>query len=172
VLNGPAMTKPEPDLFRRSTRARLGPEASEVELFTDGACSGNPGPGGWAFLLRLGAHEREGSGHEPHTTNNRMEVLAVIRGLQSLKRPCRVRLTSDSQYVVRAISEWMEGWKAKGWRRNGGPKGELVNADLWRELDGLLAVHDVRAQWVRGHVGHEENERVDALAQAEASRAG
>ncbi len=141
-------------------------DAPEVELFTDGACSGNPGPGGWGFLLRKGDFEREGFGGEPHTTNNRMEILAVIRGLEALKRPCRVNLFSDSRYVVQAIADrWIEGWKKRGWRRR---DGELLNADLWQRLDELLAVHAVRASWVEGHAGHAENERVDRLAQAAA----
>jgi len=157
------------DFLRPQHRAKLGPDVPEVELFTDGACQGNPGPGGWAFLLRMGEHEREGSGGEPATTNNRMEILGVTRGLQSLKRPCRVKVQSDSQYVVRAIQEWMAGWKAKGWRRNNGPNGELANRELWIELDGLLAIHEVHAIWVKGHAGHAENERVDALAVAAAA---
>lgn len=149
-------------------RARLGPGATRVELFADGACLGNPGPGGWGFLLRLGDHEREGSGAERGTTNNRMEITAVLRGLEALKRPCRVKLVSDSQYVVRAINEWLAGWKAKGWRRSAKPDGELLNADLWKQLDALLAVHEVDASWVRGHDGHPENERVDVLARTAA----
>jgi ribonuclease HI len=140
--------------------------APEVELYTDGACSGNPGPGGWGFLLRKGAHEREGSGGEAPTTNNRMEVLAVIRGLEALTKPCRVKLFSDSRYVVQAIDDgWIAGWKGRGWRRKGG---ELLNTDLWKRLDELLAVHQVSACWVEGHAGHPENERVDRLAQVAA----
>lgn len=135
-----------------------------VELFTDGACSGNPGPGGWGFLLRMGPHEREGSGGEAHTTNNRMEITGVLRGLEALKRPCRVTLYSDSRYVVQAITQWLAGWKRKGWRRNPGPGGELLNADLWKQLDALLAIHQVEARWVEGHAGHAENERCDQLA--------
>lgn len=145
-------------------RAQLGESAPCVELFTDGACSGNPGPGGWAFLLRMGSHEREGRGGEAHTTNNRMEILGVVRGLESLKRPCRVQLRSDSRYVVQAVNEWLAGWKRKGWRRHPGAGGELANADLWQQLDALLAVHEVQAAWVAGHAGHAENERCDALA--------
>lgn len=158
------------DFLRPVQRAKLPPDAQEVELFTDGACQGNPGPGGWGFLLRMGAHEREGSGGEAQSTNNRMEILGVIRGLQALKRPCRVHLRSDSQYVVQAIREWMVGWKQKGWRRSRGPGGELANRELWIELDGLLAIHEVHAEWVRGHAGHAENERVDALAVAAAAQ--
>jgi ribonuclease HI len=144
-------------------RAQGSADAPEVELFADGACSGNPGPGGWGFLLRKAGHEREGSGGEPATTNNRMEILAVIRGLEALKKPCRVRLFSDSRYVVQAIADgWIAGWKKRGWRRKGG---ELLNVDLWKRLDELLSVHEVRASWVEGHAGHPENERVDRLAQ-------
>mgnify|MGYP000912374882 CR=1 FL=1 len=150
------------------SRARLGQGATRVELFADGACLGNPGPGGWGFVLRMGAHEREGSGAEPGTTNNRMEVTAVIRGLEALKRPCRVKLVSDSQYVVKAVNEWLAGWKAKGWRRSPGPDGVLQNAELWRRLDELLQIHEVEANWVRGHDGHPENERCDVLARTAA----
>ena len=147
-----------------STRAKLGSDVPQVELFTDGACSGNPGPGGWGYLLRMGKHEREACGGEAHTTNNRMEIMGVLRGLAALKRPCKVALRSDSSYVVKAINEWLAGWKKKGWRRNSGPDGELLNVDLWKELDALLAVHEVEAHWVRGHAGHAENERCDELA--------
>ena len=152
------------------TRARLGEDAPRVELFADVACLGNPGPGGWGFVLRMGKHEREGSGAEAGTTNNRMEITAVLRGLEALKRPCRVGLVSDSQYVVKAIDEWLAGWKAKGWRRNNGPDGRLLNAELWKRLDALLQVHDVTATWVRGHNGHPENERCDLLARSAAER--
>jgi ribonuclease HI len=152
-----------PDLF---APARDLAGAPEVELFADGACSGNPGPGGWGFLLRMGAHEREGSGGEKPSTNNRMEILAVIRGLEALTRPCRVKVVSDSRYVVQAIEDgWIAGWKKRGWKRKGG---ELLNTDLWKRLDELLAIHDVHAEWVEGHAGHVENERVDKLAQAAA----
>ncbi|MGC4114942.1 MAG: ribonuclease HI [Myxococcales bacterium] len=144
--------------------ARSSPTTTTVELFTDGACSGNPGPGGWGYLLRMGAHEREACGGEEHTTNNRMEIMGVLRGLEALKRPCKVKLCSDSKYVVQAINEWLAGWKRKGWRRNNGPDGELINADLWKQLDALMQVHEVEARWVRGHNGHAENERCDELA--------
>ena len=151
------------DLFQPAHRLA---DAPEVELHTDGACSPNPGTGGWGFLLRKAGQEREGSGSEPATTNNRMEILAVIRGLEALKRPCRVKLFSDSRYVVQSIEDgWIAGWKRKGWRRKGG---ELLNVDLWKRLDELLAIHEVRAFWVEGHAGHPENERVDRLAQAAA----
>jgi ribonuclease HI len=131
-----------------------------VEIFTDGACSGNPGPGGWGALLRCGAHEREIAGGEAVTTNNRMELLAAIKALEVLKRRSVVRLYTDSQYVQRGVEEWMAGWKAKGW-----PK-RIKNQDLWLRLDALTAQHDVRFLWVRGHAGHPENERADALARS------
>ena len=139
---------------------------TEVELYADGACLGNPGPGGWGFLLRLrsadGPREKEGSGAEADTTNNRMELSAVIRGLETLTRPCAVELWSDSQYVVKGITEWMPGWKRKAWRRADGQP--VMNADLWQALDAQLKIHRVKAHWVKGHAGHPENERVDRLA--------
>ncbi len=136
-----------------------------VELFADGSCLANPGgPGGWAYVLRYRGHERHDSGGDPDTTNNRMEITAVLRGLSALKQPCEVTVVSDSQYVVKAINEWLAGWKRKGWRRSPGPGGELQNVDLWRALDELLGIHQVRASWVRGHNGHPENEKVDQLA--------
>ncbi|MCA9293937.1 MAG: ribonuclease HI [Phycisphaerales bacterium] len=137
-----------------------------VELFTDGACSGNPGPGGWAFLLRHAAsgRTREDSGGEANTTNNRMELTAVIQGLEALTRASRVDLHSDSQYVLKGLSEWMEGWKARGWRT--ADKKPVKNQDLWEVLDGLREGHEIRFHWVEGHAGHPENERVDALAVA------
>lgn len=135
-----------------------------VELFTDGACSGNPGPGGWAFLLR---HPKTGkaverSGGEPDTTNNRMELQAVIEGLGSLTRPSVVELYSDSQYVLNGLKEWMSGWKRKGWRT--ASKQPVKNVELWKQLDALKDRHEIRFHWVRGHDGHPENERVDRLA--------
>lgn len=133
-----------------------------VEVYTDGACSGNPGPGGWGAVLRASGTEKELSGGEPATTNNRMELLAVIRSLEALKRSCRVDLYTDSQYVQLGISEWIRGWKRRGWRTAAGKP--VKNEDLWRRLDELAAVHDVRWHWVRGHAGHPENERADALA--------
>jgi ribonuclease HI len=139
-----------------------------VELYTDGACRGNPGPGGWAYILKHPStgSEREGSGGETPTTNNRMELLAVVEGLNQLKKPSRVTLFTDSQYVSKGLSEWMRGWKAKGWRlRDGKP---VKNADLWKRLDELIAQHEMRYQWVRGHAGHPENERCDVLAVAAA----
>ena len=141
----------------------------EVHLFTDGACSGNPGPGGWAFILRhpKSGKEIEQSGGERETTNNRMELLAVIRGLEALTRPARVELYTDSSYVGKGLSEWMPKWKQNGWRRREGSQWkEVKNEDLWRQLDALLAKHCVRFNHVRGHSGHPENERCDALAVA------
>ena len=134
----------------------------QVELFTDGACRGNPGPGGWGALLRLGGTEKELFGGEPETTNNRMELMAAIRGLESLKRPCRVRLTTDSQYVMKGITEWMDNWKRRGWKT--AAKKPVKNVDLWQRLDKALQPHEVEWHWVRGHTGHAENERADALA--------
>ncbi len=134
----------------------------QVELFTDGACRGNPGPGGWGALLRLGGTEKELFGGETETTNNRMELMAAIRGLESLKRPCRVRLTTDSQYVMKGITEWMDNWKRRGWKT--AAKKPVKNVDLWQRLDKALAPHEVEWHWVRGHTGHAENERADALA--------
>lgn len=133
-----------------------------VEIFTDGACSGNPGPGGWGAILRFGDEERQLSGGEPDTTNNRMELLAAIRALETLKRPCRIVLTTDSQYVMKGVTEWMPVWKQNGWRTSS--KKSVRNQDLWVELDRLLAEHDVHWEWVRGHAGHPENEQADYLA--------
>jgi ribonuclease HI len=141
----------------------------EVQLFCDGACSGNPGPGGWAFLLRHPASgkELERSGAERQTTNNRMELTAVIRGLEALKRPITVELVTDSEYVGKGITEWLPKWKRNGWRRRErGRWAEIKNEELWRRLDQLLAVHQVQFTHVRGHSGHPENERCDALAVA------
>ena len=136
--------------------------AAQVEIFTDGACSGNPGPGGWGAILRAGGKERELYGGEPQTTNNRMELTAVIRALEALKRPVRVCVWTDSQYVQKGISEWIGGWKARGWKT--AAKAPVKNVDLWQELDRLAALHDVDWRWVKGHAGHPENERADALA--------
>jgi len=133
-----------------------------VDIFTDGACSGNPGPGGWGAILRSGAHEKELYGGEADTTNNRMELLAVIRALETLKRPVKARVHTDSQYVQKGISEWIHGWKARGWKT--AAKQPVKNADLWRELDAVQAGHDIQWVWVKGHAGHVENERADALA--------
>ena len=135
-----------------------------VLLFTDGACSGNPGPGGWAALLRYRTQERELSGGEPATTNNRMEMLAVICGLEALKRPMPVRIYTDSQYVMKGVTEWLAGWKRRGWKT--ADRQPVKNVDLWQRLETALSRHQVEWQWVRGHDGHPENERVDALARA------
>lgn len=137
----------------------------KVCIYTDGACSGNPGPGGWAAILRYNGHEKELSGGERETTNNRMELMAVISALTALKESCEVELWTDSQYIEKAINEgWLAGWKRRGWKRKGG---ELKNIELWQELDSLLARHRVNFNWLKGHDGHEFNERCDALAVAE-----
>ena len=133
-----------------------------VEIFTDGACRGNPGPGGWGALLRFNHQEKELWGGEAETTNNRMELTAVIRALEALKRASRVRLYTDSQYVQKGISEWIHDWKRRGWRT--ADKKPVKNEDLWRRLDELAALHDVDWRWVKGHAGHVENERADRLA--------
>ncbi len=133
-----------------------------VEAWTDGACRGNPGPGGWGVLLRYNDHEKELYGAEPETTNNRMELMAAITALESLKRPSRVRLTTDSQYVRNGITQWMARWKRNGWRT--ADRKPVKNADLWRRLDEAASRHQVEWHWVRGHTGHPENERADALA--------
>lgn len=136
--------------------------SATVEIFTDGACRGNPGPGGWAALLRRGAHERLLSGAEPATTNNRMELTAAIEALAALKRPSRVELTTDSQYVRLGITQWMANWKRNGWRN--AQKQPVKNRDLWERLDAQVVRHQIDWHWVRGHSGHPENERVDQEA--------
>jgi len=133
-----------------------------VEIFTDGACRGNPGPGGWGAILRAGGREKELYGAEAETTNNRMELTAAIRALEALTRPCTVSLTTDSEYVKKGISEWLPNWKRRGWKTAG--RKPVKNADLWRSLDDLAQCHAVSWHWVRGHAGHEENERADELA--------
>ena len=133
-----------------------------VVIFTDGACSGNPGPGGWGAVLISGGHEREICGGEPGTTNNRMELMAAIQALEALKRPCKVELHTDSQYVRNGITEWLPGWKARGWRT--ASKSPVKNDDLWKRLDEARLRHEVDWRWVKGHAGHELNERADALA--------
>ncbi len=133
-----------------------------VEMYTDGACKGNPGPGGWGVLLRSGANERELCGGEPATTNNRMELTAVIEGLAALKAKAKVNVYTDSQYVQKGISEWIHSWKRRGWKT--ADKTPLTNEDLWKRLDELAREHNVEWHWVRGHDGHVENERADALA--------
>lgn len=133
-----------------------------VEIWTDGACKGNPGLGGWGVLLKSGVHEKTLSGGEPDTTNNRMEMMAVIQALRALKRPCQVRLHTDSQYVHRGMTEWLPGWQARGWRT--ADKKPVKNADLWQELLLLAAQHEIDWKWVRGHDGDPGNERADVLA--------
>ncbi len=150
-------------------RGSGGAGAAAVEIFTDGACSGNPGPGGWAAILRYRGTEKELSGFAPDSTNNRMEMMAAIEGLESLKRPCRVRLYSDSQYLRDGITKWIHAWKARGWRT--ADKKPVKNIDLWQRLDAAAARHEVAWEWVRGHAGHPENERADALARAAIARA-
>jgi ribonuclease HI len=140
----------------------------QVEIFTDGACKGNPGPGGWAALLRLGRHEKELAGAEGDTTNNRMELTAAIRGLQALTEPCRVTLYSDSRYVLDGMTKWVEGWQKRGWVN--ASKKPVRNADLWHDLIEVAARHEMSWRWVKGHDGHPENERVDQLASDEAER--
>ena len=135
---------------------------TEVEIYTDGACRGNPGPGGWGVWMVSGPHEKELFGGESNTTNNRMELTAVISALRALKRPCRVVLHTDSQYVQKGISEWIVGWKARGWRT--ADKKPVKNADLWQELEEARRRHDIQWRWVKGHAGHEGNERADRLA--------
>lgn len=136
--------------------------SKHVELFTDGACSGNPGPGGWGALLRYKGTEKELSGAEPDTTNNRMELMAAIEGLKAVKRTCDVTLYTDSKYVLQGVTEWMDGWKSRGWKT--ADKKPVKNQDLWMALDEQVNRHHVKWQWVKGHNGHIENERVDELA--------
>jgi ribonuclease HI len=138
------------------------PQGPWVELFTDGACKGNPGPGGWGVLMRFGDAERELFGGAEHTTNNRMELVAVIEGLKALKRSCQVRIVTDSQYVKLGVEQWMSGWKRKGWRTASGKP--VANQDLWQALDSVMRPHQIQWSWVRGHTGHPENERADQLA--------
>ncbi len=133
-----------------------------VEIFTDGACSGNPGPGGWGAVLRFKGVEKELSGAEPHTTNNRMEMMAAIAALEALKRPSRVDLTTDSSYLRDGITRWIHDWKKRGWKT--AAKKPVKNVDLWQRLEAALQGHDVAWHWVRGHSGHPENERADELA--------
>ena len=154
---------------RSARKAQKDREGIEVVLFTDGACSGNPGPGGWAYILRHPESGRESvaSGAEPLSTNNRMELTAAVQGLAQLKRPTRVELVTDSVYVGTGLSEWLPKWKLQGWRRkDGGRLVPIKNEDLWRELDRLASTHDVVFTHVAGHAGHAENERCDELAVA------
>lgn len=136
--------------------------SDDVTLYTDGACRGNPGPGGWGVLMRYGAHEKTMHGGEAETTNNRMELMAAIAGLESLKRRCTVALYTDSQYVRKGITEWIHGWKRNGWKT--ASKQPVKNQDLWQRLDQQIGKHDVKWHWVKGHAGNEGNERADALA--------
>lgn len=136
--------------------------ADKVEVFTDGACRGNPGPGGWGALLRYGEREKELYGSERETTNNRMELMAAIIALESLKRPCEVVLTTDSQYVRKGITEWIAGWKRRGWKT--ADKKPVKNQDLWQRLESATHKHEIHWKWIKGHSGHEENERADQLA--------
>ena len=135
---------------------------SIVEIYTDGACRGNPGPGGWGALLSSGEHEKELSGAEPLTTNNRMELIAVIRALEALQRPSEIRIFTDSEYVRRGITEWVQSWKARGWKT--ADRKPVKNQDLWERLDALAAGHKIDWRWVKGHSGVPGNERVDRLA--------
>ena len=132
-----------------------------VTIYTDGACRGNPGPGGWGALLRFGPHERELSGGERETTNNRMELQAALEALRALTEPCQVTLYTDSEYLKKGVTEWLPAWKKRNWKRKGG---QLANVDLWQRLDGEIARHEIQWHWVRGHAGHALNERVDKLA--------
>ena len=143
-------------------------ELSQVDIFTDGACKGNPGPGGWGALIRSGPRELELSGGEPLTTNNRMELMAAIRALQALKKPCRVELHTDSIYVRDGITKWIHGWRRNGWRTS--DRKPVKNAELWQELLDATGPHRIEWRWVKGHSGHPENDRVDALACAEADK--
>ena len=137
-----------------------------VEIYSDGSCLGNPGPGGWGALLRWRGHERELSGSQVETTNNRMELTAAIEALNALKKPSKVILTTDSRYVIQGINEWMAGWVARGWKT--ASKQPVKNQDLWQALHDAIQPHDITWQWVKGHAGHDENERVDTLARNEA----
>lgn len=137
-------------------------EHEVIDLYTDGACKGNPGPGGWGALLRFGDHEKELCGGEADTTNNRMELTAVIEGLRALKRACKVRVHTDSQYVQKGISEWIGNWRRRGWKTSDGKP--VKNQDLWQALDTLANGHEIEWHWVKGHAGHPQNERADALA--------
>lgn len=143
--------------------------STPVQLFTDGACSGNPGPGGWGVILRFREVEKELKGGEPLTTNNRMEMMAVIEGLAALTRPCVVEVYTDSEYVRKGMTEWLRGWKARGWKT--ADRKPVKNEDLWRRLDEAAARHQVSWHWVRGHSGHPENERADELAREGAREA-
>ncbi len=155
-------------LFSSTSSKQLPPDRQmkKVQLITDGSCIGNPGPGGWACILRYEGEEREMYGSEPHTTNNRMELTAAVEGLRALKEPCTVELITDSNYVKHGITEWIYRWKMNGWRTGG--KKPVVNQDLWHELDDLVSGHKVEWQWTKGHASHADNNRCDELAQAAA----
>lgn len=142
--------------------------SSNIEIFTDGACSGNPGPGGWAAILRYGPHEKELSGGEPLTTNNRMELLAVINALKALKKPSSVTLSTDSRYVMNGATKWIHNWKRNGWKT--ADKKPVKNGELWQDLEAAAAPHAIAWRWVEGHAGHPENERCDSLARAAIAR--
>ncbi|MCC8376450.1 MULTISPECIES: ribonuclease HI [Photorhabdus] len=141
--------------------------SKQVEIFTDGSCLGNPGPGGYGVLLRYQQHEKTLSEGFYHTTNNRMELMAAIIGLETLTRPCKIVLTTDSQYVRQGITQWIHNWKKRGWRK--ADKSPVSNVDLWQRLDQAISHHDIDWQWVKGHAGHDENERCDELARAAAN---
>jgi ribonuclease HI len=143
---------------------------TEVEIFTDGACKGNPGPGGWGAVIRSGTNEKELSGGEALTTNNRMELTAAIEALNALKRPCAVRLSTDSRYVMDGLTKWIHGWQRNGWRT--ADKKPVKNAELWQALLAAAARHEIKWEWVKGHAGHPENERADKLASDAAVAAG
>ncbi len=136
--------------------------ASDIEIYTDGACSGNPGPGGWGVLMRWNGHEKELNGGEPETTNNRMEMMAVIKALEAIKKSSHVTLYTDSKYVIQGIEEWMDGWKMRGWKT--AAKKPVKNQDLWMRIDELVNTHNVTFCWVKGHSGNEGNEKADQLA--------
>jgi ribonuclease HI len=140
-------------------------ETDIVEIFTDGACRGNPGPGGWAALLRFKGKKKSLSGGQPATTNNRMEMMAAIMALEALKRPCKVTITTDSQYLMKGITEWLKNWKKRGWLT--AEKKPVKNVDLWKRLDEVASRHEVEWQWVKGHNNHRENEIADTLARKE-----
>ncbi len=144
-------------------------QQGRIEIFSDGACSGNPGPGGYGTILRYGKYEKELSGYAEETTNNRMEMLGAIAGLEALKHPCQVCLTTDSQYLVKGMTEWIENWQRKGWKNS--KKVEVANRDLWERLLELVEIHQVEWVWVKGHAGHAENERCDELARLEITKA-
>ena len=149
-------------MIKNSKERKRTLSSNKVQIYTDGACRGNPGPGGWGVLLKLGEHEKELWGGEADTTNNRMELQAAIEGLRALTKPSSVTLTTDSQYVRKGITQWISNWKARGWQTSN--KAPVKNQDLWRQLDELAQLHTVDWCWVKGHSGHVENERVDALA--------